>query len=584
MILIFQNISHFNNTLMSTIDLRKNGQLEDQLKHKFQEVLGDCVSPFHEYIEKVSEGVSGDIDWWVSTPVSRDTIYSNLFHNFTILFFVNRLLKEDVPFESIIVDDFYLKEIMSEFFHLKNKDIKVHLDDEGKYQRSFFRNFYEIIRFHFIFFIKLFFCKFLLRSKVNIPPINGELVLIDTFFLDLFRSKERYYDGLLENLSSQEKRYIFFVPSVLDEKITTLYNSIKFLRSYPEKYLLKEDFLKFRDLFFTFGYFFRKNKIKFNQIDVLGCSFHKLVKAELLYLNRFLMSIEGLLSYRFVKNLRQKKIKVRTSVNWFENQPMDKGWNLGFNSFYKESINLGYRGLVPANYFLSQKYITDFEFNNSVTPKKLFTVGDNEGLEASRFTKRTALQAGPAFRFRYLWSDLPKTNEQKDIIFVALPITLQQSTGIMEGVNSINDELKGRKAHFLIKLHPTMDKSLLLNNLSFTFPENMAFTSDEASSILVKSALIISGMSSICLEACAVGVPLIVYNSQNLIPFNSLPNNISKKTWKNVSNKKELTREVKNFLNMKKSEKEIVSLYSETVKKDNFKPVNNSTVKELLKL
>ena len=79
---------------------------------------------------------------------------------------------------------------------------------------------------------------------------------------------------------------------------------------------------------------------------------------------------------------------------------MDKGWNLGFNSFYKESINLGYRGLVPANYFLSQKYITDFEFNNSVTPKKLFTVGDNEGLETSRFTKLTALQAGPAFRSR----------------------------------------------------------------------------------------------------------------------------------------------------------------------------------------
>ena len=47
---------------------------------------------------------------------------------------------------------------------------------------------------------------------------------------------------------------------------------------------------------------------------------------------------------------------------------------------------------------------------------------------------------------------------------------------------------------------------------------------------------------------------------------------------------KELTREVKNFLNMKKSEKEIVSSYSEEVKKDNFKPVNNSTVKELLKL
>ena len=56
-------------------------------------------------------------------------------------------------------------------------------------------------------------------------------------------------------------------------------------------------------------------------------------------------------------------------MNWFENQPMDKGWNLGFNSFYKESINLGYRGLVPANYFLSQKYIAKVHDGERLDPK-----------------------------------------------------------------------------------------------------------------------------------------------------------------------------------------------------------------------
>ena len=38
---------------MSTIDLRKKGQLDDQLKLKFDEVLEECVVPFHEYIENI---------------------------------------------------------------------------------------------------------------------------------------------------------------------------------------------------------------------------------------------------------------------------------------------------------------------------------------------------------------------------------------------------------------------------------------------------------------------------------------------------------------------------------------------------
>jgi hypothetical protein len=569
---------------MSTIDLRKNGQLDHHLKFIFHEVLEDCLAPFHEYIENVSRGVSNNIDWWVSTPVSRDTLYSNLFHNFTILFFINRLIKEKVELDTIIIDDIYLKEVILELFHLNNKDIQIHVEDEGKYQTSFIRNCYEIFRFHFIFFIKLLICKLLARRKVIRTSTSKDLVLIHTIFLYAFRNKERYFDGLLENLSKQDREDVYFVPSILDEKITTLYESIKFLRSYPEKYILKEDFLKFRDLLFTFGYFFRKNKIKFNKIEVLGCSFDKLIRAELLYFNRYLMSIEGLLSYRFVKNLDKKKIKIKTSISWFENQPIDKGWNLGFNSFFKESLNLGYRGLVPANYFLSQKYITDFEFKNDVTPKEIFNVGDNKGLEANRFTKLTKIFSGPAFRYRYLWDNLNKDKKSKNKIFIALPITLDQSIVIMEAINSINEELRDKGVKFLIKLHPTMEISFLLDHLSFSISKNMSFTSEDASSILMKSSLIISGMSSICLEACAVGVPLVVFNSQNLIPFNPLPNNISEKIWKDVSNKKDLCKEVKNFLNMNPSDKEIFSSYSEEVKENNFQPVNKKTIKKFLKL
>ena len=224
---------------MSTIDLRKKGQLDDQLKLKFDEVLEECVVPFHEYIENISEGVSNNIDWWVSTPASRDTLYSNLFHNFTILFFINRLIREKTELHTIIIDDIYLKEVILELFHQNNKVICIHVEDEGKYQISLIRNFYEVIRFHSIFFIKLLICKLLLRKKVSKTSISNNLVLIDTFFLEAFKSKERYFNGLLDNLDKEDQKSLFFVPSIAEEKIAALYHSVKFLRSHPDKYLLK---------------------------------------------------------------------------------------------------------------------------------------------------------------------------------------------------------------------------------------------------------------------------------------------------------------------------------------------------------
>ena len=569
---------------MSAIDLRKHGQLDHQLKIKFEEVLEECVDPFHKYIEDISRGVSDNIDWWVSTPVSRDTLYSNLFHNFTILFFLRRLIEEKTQFHTVIIDDIYLKEIILELFELNNKEISILVEDEGKYQVAFVRNLYEVMRFHFLFFIKLIICKLLIRRKVKKTAITNDLILIDTFFLYSFKNKERYFDGLMDNLSKEDQENIFFVPSIVEEKIPEIYRSVKFLKSNPDKYLLKEEFINFKDLIFTFGYFFRKNQIKFEKIKVLECSFYKLVHAELLHLNRFLMSIEGLLSYRFVKNLNKREIGIKGSINWCENQPIDKGWNLGFNSYYKHSHNIGYRGLVPANYFLSQKYITDFEFENKVTPREIYTVGDNKGLEANRFTKKTELIAGPAFRFKYLWDELKRDKKTENQIFVALPITLNKSIVIMEAINSLNSDLGDEEVQFLIKAHPAMQISLLLGNLSFSISENMTFTSEEASVILMKSSLIISGMSSICLEACAVGVPLVVFNASDLIKFNSLPNNISKEIWRDVSNHKDLCDEVKFFLNMEHSDKEKISSYSKEVKKLNYKPVNKVTVKKLLNL
>ena len=38
-------------------------------------------------------------------------------------------------------------------------------------------------------------------------------------------------------------------------------------------------------------------------------------------------------NYLFFKNLKLKNISLKKTINWFENQSLDKGWNFGVQTF-----------------------------------------------------------------------------------------------------------------------------------------------------------------------------------------------------------------------------------------------------------
>ena len=61
-----------------------------------------------------------------------------------------------------------------------------------------------------------------------------------------------------------------------------------------------------------------------------------------LYDTSFKTHEETDLRYRFLK-----KYKITTAINWFENQPLDKGWNFGMNKYYPDANTHAYIGFLP---------------------------------------------------------------------------------------------------------------------------------------------------------------------------------------------------------------------------------------------
>ena len=92
--------------------------------------------------------------------------------------------------------------------------------------------------------------------------------------------------------------------------------------------------MKISDLFFSFLHILRRRKFLNSKFNYKKLDISELVWKEIKNFNDFYSINIGLLNYKFFFRLTEKKVNICKSINWFENQIIDKGWNLGFRKFY----------------------------------------------------------------------------------------------------------------------------------------------------------------------------------------------------------------------------------------------------------
>ena len=108
-------------------------------------------------------------------------------------------------------------------------------------------------------------------------------------------------------------------------------------------------------------------------------------------------------NYCFARKLKQKSIKIRKVVNWFENQSLDKGWNYGFRKFFPKSKTIGYQGFTPQPEYMNT-LATDYEKKYKILPEKIISIGRNFVNFKKEFCKDLDIIQGPALRFNDLFN------------------------------------------------------------------------------------------------------------------------------------------------------------------------------------
>lgn len=550
---------------------------------EFNKISIEIKNDFNKLTAQITNDIDQDIAWITGSLLSRNPYNSNLFEQLCLIEFIKRSIKQKPEITTIIVSNNPLKKVLTNYFKKQKKSIKIKKKQTLKQKlTNFLKPFLNLLEITFFIF------QFLLNKKNKRKrsiPKNQELLLIDTFFIEsMFKNntyKDRYYPGLLNNLSTTETSTIYFTPQILIKKKLSKY--LKIADNATENFIYKHDFLTLSDYFYALTTPMRRKKISLANYSFRNTTIAPLLKTDLKQ-NKFNpANILAILNYFFIKRLKQNQIKLQLVIDWFENQPIDKAFNLALKQFYPQTKTKGYLGFVVSfdyNFYLAP---TKSEYNLNCLPDEINVIGKKLINLPLMFYNKLIINVAPAFRFQGVWNKNLQLTVIKKTILITLPIAIKESSEILNLINETVIKYKLNKINFHIKPHPALNIEQLKTKFT-NLASNFHFVTGDFTQRLLETSFMIGNTSSTCLETIAIGLPVIVIGSQSGLTQNPIPENIKSDIWTLCYTTEELYKAINFYINQTPQKRQEYIEIGKEIRENYFEPVTPEGVKKFLEL
>lgn len=518
---------------------------------EYNKIALEIRSEFNDFVEKISKNNINNIHWIVTSLASRNKYQSALFYRCCQIVLVQRLIDRDKKINIIYVSDRALAQLLKKEI---NKSVKI-VCTQNYFNRvwQFMRPFRQILISYYYILLRL-----LARSKSNIRQINPNipLTLIDTFVLNNKdgdegsikngKYRDRYYPGLLENLTENQKNNLFFMPTIVG--FNNPISIFKRIRNCNYPFLLHDDLLKLSDYFFVMAHPFKVLRLKFEKIKFRNIDLSLLLKQENRRNCGDFISLLGIIYYRFAYRLSKSNLNVRLLIEWYENQVMDRGMIVGFHKFLPKTKVIGYQGYIISKGLHIYTQPNNTEYDGMAVPDTIAVTGKALKANILEFCSRAKVQVAPGFRFQNVWRKRKAfpDNSVYDIL-IGLPIGLDDCKKIIDLFLSNYNLINNENYNFIIKPHPTWSPDVIKGLFSKNALNKFEFILGDFHDILEKVNLVVSNASSVSLEAVAKGVPVIIISPQNGILQNPIPDDVDKCIWTICNNSLELERQISTF-------------------------------------
>ena len=264
---------------------------------------------------------------------------------------------------------------------------------------------------------------------------------------------------------------------------------------------------------------------------------------------------------------------------------MDKGWNLGFNTFFMETSKKGYLGYAPRLMEL-QLYPSDSEIENNVAPSRIVTIGKAIKDEMKQINPRAKFDYAPSFRFNHLWDDpvITDSDNSSFTILVALTIIFEESIGIINKVAQSKTKLNIENVSFVIQPHPVIRIESIKNSPEVNWLEEFVVEKSSTNGDIRESDLLITGMSTIGLESIVLGIPTIIVKNNRGLFYDPIPDSVPKQLWRSCRSPEEISEAINYFKNRGPEKIRQHQELSAQIKKEYFEPVTKEGVYRFLEL
>ena len=545
--------SFFWDTTLDPIDYPtriKKKFFKESIKHRKKFII---------WLEKISKSYTQEIDWWLKLPTSRDPYKSKLFKNLIIL----KILKEKkIKFQlnGIKVES---KEFKSSI--IKNTSFDGKLIKIGNKKEKIYQNLLLIIK-SVLYILITFFLVNIFAKKKSIK--NLKITLIDTFVDHRAGKKDTIYPNFQNILNKRNFKHVFFVPTFIINR--NLLNTLNKVKSYSKSnYIFKEHFISLSDIFRSLVRCFKINKFCKNYKNFQGIDCSIMLINEIKSKNDLFNEIVARLNFIFVKNLKKKGINVKKSINRFENQSVDRGWNLGFRTFFPEAKVLGYQGYLYYPQLNNQTPVF-YEEKAKIIPNSLITTSKFFKKPRREFYKKLKIIIGPSVEKQSIFKNIKFKYNYKFVL-------------ALSGIKSVDKKLlewtiyaleRNKKIKIIIKPHPILPIHRIINVKNKIFKKQARVSNENINKILEKTQILISsGPTGIILESLAYSCKLfyLYIDPNDVLLTKNLP--LSRSMFKFIENKDSLSRYM-NISNLKKLKKKPSKLRNYFFTKIDSKNIN----------
>jgi|TARA_Y100000031_G_C8252935_1_gene401359 hypothetical protein len=569
---------------IKTLDLRFNSNLDYDYAVLYDTIAKNIRQEFTKFIEKLSKGFKSNIDWWVANPSSRHCHFSPLFHYCCTFLLLRELIdKRNTVVEEIIVDSPAFRDILARYLRNKQSTTRISLR-QSKYR--LIKKLAIIMYVTISLIVPFIYIRLFHFSKKPIR-FNSPIILIDTFIIPGFEKIDRYYTGLWESLNTLERKSIYFVPTLIGFSLMQVIPTYYRLLKSEKNYLIKEDFLKVKDYLYTLGHVLRILRLNLPKAIFSNTDFSELIREEIYALRNMNSSFIALLNYRFFFRLKQNEIPIMHTIDWFENQLVDKGWNAGVRTFYPESESTGYLGNINFCHTFISIFPTNYEESAKVLPKNFAVIGQGYTEIIKEYLPDLHVKVVPALRFQGVWKKRKRfPDPSKFTVMIALDGEgIEYDIACLHQVYSCLPFLKEYNWCFWVKPHPITPEVKIRMAFGELWPDKFVFVKGDFNELVEQADVLFSnGMTSTCLEAIMKGVPVIVLGKRNGLTFISIPDSIPRNTWRLCYTMEEIIEALRFFYKQSTDIKSQNCLFGEEMRLKYVEPVTKKGIKQFLRL